>query len=90
MLETRMVPGQYIVKVSSDDREDFINYIVDNYNLKLETDIDEMINNKFPFVVDFNINLLWVCDSITCLACATQKGLIITVNDFLKQMKSVL
>jgi len=44
-----------------------------------------MINSKFPFVVDFKRKDFWVCESITCCACAAQNGLIISFEEFIKK-----
>ena len=70
---------QYIVEVK-DKREYFYNYIHNKYNIKDVMDIDYMINNKYPFVIDLKEKTLWVCTSITCLACAH----IIKVNNFIE------
>lgn len=77
---------QYIVSIDVEkNRYDFINYIKKNYKLKFRFDDEYMINSKFPFVVDFKRKDFWVCESITCCACAAQNGLIISFEEFIKK-----
>ena len=76
---------QYIIKENNyKKREEFYNYIVSNYNLKILYPYKKelFINSVFPFVVDFKDNTLWICESITSLACASQNGKIITIKEF--------
>ena len=35
-------------------------------------------------VIDLDKNILWVCKSITCLACASQNNKIISLDNFIK------
>ena len=77
---------QYIVKESDiNKRIDFYNDILARYELKdLLREFD--IESGFPFVVDFDKKTLWVCNSITCLAAASQCGKIITIDEFEERM----
>ena len=79
---------QYIINESNiDKRKEFYNYIINNYRLKNMDSKDNMINNKYPFVVDFDKKILWICSSITCLACASQNNQIISTEEFKKVVK---
>jgi hypothetical protein len=82
MLKTKSVPGQYIVKVKRSRRKEFAKFIIDTYKLKPEKDLDKLIDTTFPFVIDFAIKKLWICNSISSLACASSHGLIITEEEF--------
>ena len=64
------------------ERREFYDYVHENYEIMDKMDPEAMINNHFPFVVDLKEKILWVCNSITCLACAKQNGLIINYSDF--------
>ena len=78
---------QYIVSEKDPKkREDFYNYIINNYNLKISYPYkkERFINNIFPFVIDFKENTFWICNSITSLACASQNKQIITIKEFKK------
>ena len=68
-------------------RKEFYNYIVNTYDFKVcyPYTKESFINNKFPFVVDFNEKKFWISDSITCLACAAQNKVIFTIDDFFNQ-----
>ena len=82
---------QYMVQeYGAKERWDFYNYIHDNYELEehffnLKEEIEE---SNFPFVVDFKTNLFWICNSITCCACAAQKKKIITALEFKKRVRT--
>lgn len=79
---------QYIVNESNiNKRKEFYNYIMNNYNLINMDSKKNMINNKFPFVIDFNENIFWICNSITCLACASQNNQIISIDEFKNLIK---
>ncbi len=75
---------QYMVHDSDlFNRNAFYEYIVNTYaNLKVRMDRDKMVNNKFPFVIDFKDKSFWVCESVTCCACAAQKKKILTIERF--------
>lgn len=76
---------QFIVTESDKNkRKEFYDYIVNKYHLDIwyPYDRDSFSKNKYPFVIDFKNNKLWICESITCLACAK----IITIADF-KRLK---
>ena len=78
-----MKRAQFIVKESDlSKREEFYNYIVNNYNYSVLLPKERMINNKFPFVVDMKKKEFWVCESVACCAAAAQNGVIITINEF--------
>lgn len=76
---------QYMVQESDiNKREIFFNYIINNYSLDIiHFSKDRMINSHFPFIVDFDRNEFWVCESITCCACASQKNRIISIDEFM-------
>lgn len=79
---------QYIINESNiDKRIDFYNYIMNNYKLKNMDYKKNMINSKYPFVVDFDKKIFWICSSITCLACSSQNNQIISIEDFKKMVK---
>ena len=76
---------QFIIKEADiNKRKEFLDYIKNKYDFKLVNYTEEeIINNKFPIVIDFKEKVIWVCESISCLAIAAQKGLIITIKEFL-------
>lgn len=79
---------QYIVSESNSlKRKDFYDYINNNYSLKIlyPFEKEKFINSKFPFIVDLKRNELWICESITCLACATSNKRIITIEEFMRR-----
>ncbi len=78
---------QFIVQEDDiNKREEFYNYIKDNYDLvnwhpyKKEL----FINSQNPFVIDFNDNSFWISDSITCNAAAASCNAIINIDEFKK------
>lgn len=74
---------QYIVNESNiDKRKEFYDYIMNNYKLKNMKSKKKMIYDIFPFVVDFDEKIFWICNSITCLACASQNNQIISIDEF--------
>ena len=78
----KLIPNQYIVTVSKKRRKLFINSMISSYKLKPKDDMEYMLNSKFPFVIDFNLKIIWVLDSITCLACASMNHQIISEKEF--------
>ena len=77
---------QYIIsEKETKKREIFYNYIIDNYDLKISYlyEKEKFVNSIFPFVVDFKENTFWICESITCCACASQSKKIITIDEFM-------
>ena len=62
-------------------RERFYNYLHKKYDLKdyIFTK-EEIIKSPFPFVI--SDKSLWVCNSITTCACASQSGQIISIKEF--------
>ena len=76
---------QYIVTESNKDkRSELYDYITNKYDLKIgyPYEKEEFVNSVFPFVIDFKENRLWICNSITSLACASQCGKIISIDEF--------
>ncbi len=76
---------QFIIKENDLlKREEFYDYIVDNYNLKISYPFNKerFINNNFPFVVDFGDNSFWICESVTFCAAAASNQAIITIDEF--------
>lgn len=65
-------------------RKEFYEYIMKTYKLKKHYPFfkRKFINNVFPFVVDFKENSFWVCESITCCACAAQQHVMISIDEF--------
>ena len=80
---------QYIVSEKDiKKREDFYDYIINNYNFKISYpyEKDKFIKSIFPFIIDFKENTMWICESITSLACASQSKKIITIDEFKRVM----
>ena len=78
-----MKKEQYMVHDTDiSNRKAFYEYIKNKYNLKIRMTKKRMVQNKFPFVIDFIDNSFWVCESITCCACAAQNKKIITIEKF--------
>ena len=76
---------QYIIQESNKEkRREFITYIDKTYRLKRHMTKRYMMKSNFPLIVDFNKKDFWVCESITCCACASQANKIITIDQFLK------
>ena len=78
---------QFIVQESNlKKREEFYDYINKTYNLNIEYPYykEEFIKSNFPFVIDFKEKNLWICESITCCACAAQSKQIISIDEFMK------
>ena len=76
---------QFIVAVAGkDERKLFYEYIVNTYNLDKYYPFfkRQFIQSNFPFVIDFKENIFWICNSITCCACASQAKVIYTVDQF--------
>ncbi len=73
-------------------RGHFFDYITNNYKFNISFPFTRIgfqeIN--FPMVVDFKERNFWVCNSITCNACAAQAGVIITLDEFFIQEKEIL
>ena len=83
---------QFIVSESDIlKRNDFYDYIVNNYSLKILYPLkkDKFINNNFPFIVDLKRKEFWIYESITCLACATSNNKIITTEKFKKMKEGI-
>ena len=78
---------QFIVQ--EDDikkREKFFDYIIDNYELKIHYPFKKelFVKSKFPFVIDFEDNTFWICNSIICCTCAAQNNSIFSIKQFKK------
>ena len=81
---------QFIVKESNKkNREEFYNYIKKQYELKNGYPYLKrlFINNSFPFVIDFKENSFWICESVTCCACASIQNVMYTIEEFKKELK---
>ena len=84
---------QFIVNESDEvKRGHFFDYITNNYDFTVSFPFNrkgfQEIN--FPMVVDFKERNFWVCNSITCNACAAQQGVIITLDEYFIQEKEIL
>ena len=82
---------QYIVNESNKvKRSYFFDYIIKKYNLKVEYPFikEEFVSSNFPFVIDFNENIIWICNSITCCAISAQNHLIKTIDEFKKAINN--
>lgn len=76
---------QFIVQESDKiKREEFYDYINETYNLNnwYPFKKESFVNSNFPFVVDFKEKSFWICDSITCCACAASTNSIINIDEF--------
>ena len=81
-----MKKEQYMVQESNiSKRKAFYEYIKKKYKLKRHMTKHRMVYNSFPFVIDFKKMDFWVCESITCCACAAQNKRIISIEDFKKK-----
>ncbi len=81
---------QFIVRVDDKkERTNFFDYIVDTYdfNIGFPYTREAFTEHNFPFVVDFKERKIWICSSITCLACASQAGVIFSVEEFNKMVR---
>ena len=75
---------QYIVHDANvTKRENLYNYLEKEKYVFLDGEKEYYINSKFPFVIEKNI--VWICNSITCCACAAQNNIIITIEEYLKK-----
>ena len=78
---------QYFVSVNGKKkRESFYDFIITKYDIKDLVE-DELIDGPFPFVVDFDENIFYICNSITCCACAAQSKKIISEKEFKKRLE---
>ena len=76
---------QFIVmEHDKNKRRTFYNYLVKRYNLDIcyPFEKNSFIDSHYPFVIDFSENKLWICNSITCLACASQCGMVVSIDVF--------
>ena len=86
-----MKKTQFIVNVQGmENRTAFYEYIVNTYELDIWYPFSKIkfIKSNFPFVIDFKENSFWICDSITCCACAAQAKVIYTVDQFMSMTES--
>lgn len=75
---------QYIVNESNIyNRKWLYEYVISKYNLESKDSKYNIINDTFPIVIDLDENILWVCKSITCLACASQNNKIISLDELI-------
>lgn len=82
---------QFIVKVAGkEERKAFYEYIMNTYKVEKWYPFfkRKFINNSFPFVVDFKEKSFWICDCITCCACAAQTNNIFTIDQFKAMTKN--
>ena len=80
-----MKKTQFIVNTAGDkNRKAFYEYIVNTYKLNICYPFieEKFVKSNFPFVIDFKEKSFWICDSITCCACAAQAKAIYTVEEF--------
>ena len=83
-----MEKKQYIVQIHGLwERNAFYSYIINKYKLNTYYSREYMIKSSFPFVVDLCTNEFWVCESITCLACAAQNNNTISDEKFYDMLK---
>ena len=78
---------QFIVQEhTKEKREEFYDYIINNYNFKIHYPFEKelFIDSIFPFVVDFKEKSFWICESVTCCAAAAACGSIINSEEFKK------
>ena len=74
---------QYIVSPENKEkREELYDYLDKNDYYFPCGEKEDYINSNFPFVIEDH--RAWICDSITCCACAAQAGGIITTEEFFK------
>ena len=73
-------------------RKEFYEYIMKTYKLKKHYPFFKIkfINSNFPFVVDFKESGFWVCESVTCCACAAQQHVMISIYEFKRIMKNYI
>ena len=64
------------------ERALFYQYIHNNFKIKDMIDKEYMCHSNFPFVVDLKEKKLYILESITCCACASQAKKIININEF--------
>ena len=82
-----MKKKQYFVQSKDKPkREVLFNYITKYTKMKTKESKKDMMNSNFPFVVDYKTNHFWICNSITCCACAAQRNQIITVEEFMSMV----
>ena len=84
---------QFIISESDKEKRGlFYDYITNNYKFKIWFPYtkEKFISSEFPFVVDFEENSFWVCESITCCACAAQAKIIISISQFLENEKDII
>ena len=69
-------------------RKEFYEYIMKTYKLKKYYPFFKrrFVDSNFPFVVDFGDNSFWVCESVTCCACAAGQHVMISIDEFKRTM----
>lgn len=71
----------------TNERKYLYNYLINNGFVSKEKKRKKYyIDIHFPYVIEPD-NTFWICDSITCLACASSKKLIKTLNDYMNMVK---
>ncbi len=73
-------------------RGQFFDYITNKYTFVVWYPYERkrFQESRFTFVVDFKEKSFWVCESITCCACAAQAGVIISIDEFYNQENELL
>jgi hypothetical protein len=75
--------GQFVVEENNQEKRiSFYKYILKKYKL------DNYVNNiqsKYPLVIDFDENIIYTLESITCCALAEQNKQIISISEFKKK-----
>ena len=85
-----MKKTQFIVNaIGKEERKNFYEYIINTYKLEKHYPFfkRKFIKSNFPFVIDFKEKSFWVCDSITCCACAAKAKVIYTIDQFKSMVK---
>ncbi len=78
-----MKKQEIVICRDTNERKYLYNYLINNgYVSKENKSKKYYIDNHFPFVIESD-NTFWICDSITCLACASSKKVIKTLNDYI-------
>ena len=81
---------QFMVKESNKlKRSKFFDYITSKYDLYVEYPYfkEDFVNNNFPFVIDFEDKSFWICESVTCCACAASNKVLFTIDEFMKMRR---
>lgn len=80
---------QYIVSPENKLKRDELYEYLDKNNYNFVDDKEYYVDSNFPFVIEEN-KRVWICNSITCCACAAQAGQIINTEEYFKKVKNHL